>query len=90
MKTEKDVKINKIFDKLSNRSHMRVVNKYIISSSWVISTIRSWENEIITIYYLDSSVLLGVEFKFDDVISVNEEDDILTIKLSDETSLEFK
>lgn len=77
MRTEKDVKINEVYEKMRNCTHMTVEAKYISSVSHTIALIRTWENERMSISYTNSAKpLQGVEFNYMDIESIEQLDNL--------------
>lgn len=90
MKTEKDVKINKVFELIAKYSFVRIVCDNLRAVPAVIAIVRSFENELIYIrYYITSGAVLSIEFKHEEIEEIVEEDSVLAIKLKNGLGFDF-
>lgn len=77
MRTEKDVQINEVYEKIKHCTHMTVEADYISSMSHTIKLIRTWENERMSISYRDNAKpLLGVDFAYEDINQIEQLDNL--------------
>lgn len=95
MKTEKGVEINKVYEQIKHCTHMVINHKYISSVDHVIRLIRTWENNSIYIgYTLSAKPVMGVNFKYDDIVGITEEktmygDKQINVKLKDNITIKL-
>lgn len=90
MKTEKDVKINNIFELVAKYSFVRIVSDNLRTVPGLIDVVRSWENESMSITYDNSrAAVQSIEFKIEDIEEFCEEDSVLSIKLKNGMVFDF-
>lgn len=90
MRIDLDIKINEVLEKIKDVTHMTIKNKYFDSVSHTINLMRTWENDKITIQYLNAMPLLSISFFYDDIESIEKiNSNIIKISLKDNTIIEL-
>lgn len=94
METEKEVKINKVFEQIKGCAFMWIRHKYFKAGGTVLQLIRTWENEKMTIQFKNTETPT-IDFDYEDIESIEEKEGVMfgnkiyTIKLKENLTLEL-